>query len=125
MFRKILNIFIVCLLVVATTGVTVAKHYCSGRLVSTTLSGDHKKCCGEGCKSCHDQIKNYKVTEDYNPSSYKIKEVTKNILQVFDFPVNISLHSITASNPLYTNINPPGELLTIAVSLADICIFRI
>jgi hypothetical protein len=125
MFRKILNIFIVCLLVVATTGVTVAKHYCSGRLVSTTFSVDHKKCCGEGCKSCHDQIKNYKVTEDYNPSSYKIKEVTKNILQVFNFPLNVSLHSFTASSSLQVNAIPPDIVLTSAVCLADICIFRI
>ncbi|MDP4208474.1 MAG: hypothetical protein Q8928_06640 [Bacteroidota bacterium] len=72
MLKKVYHIFIVCLLILATSGVTVYRHYCSGTLVSTSLVDHEKSCCGAAhCKSCHNEAKQFKVIDNYNVSFFK------------------------------------------------------
>jgi hypothetical protein len=80
---------------------------------------------GFASNCCHNEMSVFKVDKNYSPSSFQVKEVAKNILHVFDIPLILSFHSLIASNSLEENTGPPQNFSVSAVSLADICVYRI
>jgi hypothetical protein len=52
MFKNVINIFMVCLLLISTTGLTVSKHYCDDELISVELNHESDPCCEDGA-CCH------------------------------------------------------------------------
>jgi len=137
--KKLFCILFSLLIVLSGMHLSFATHFCGGEIaaVKWSLSGEKATCGMENEKQnfpsqksissncCHNKIANYSVDNNYNPSSYQIKDVTKCVSQFFTVPFNTSLYSINISNSLNANVYPPGEIITSAVSLADICIFRI
>ena len=77
--RKAINIFISLILLTATFGVTVSKHYCMGRLKAQWIGYQHQEVCGgmeampemEGC--CSNETQTYVVDEDFSLFSFEIK----------------------------------------------------
>jgi hypothetical protein len=137
--KKLFSISFALLIFLSGMHFSIATHICGGEVaaVKWSFSGEKATCGMENPKQtcparnsiasncCQNEIVVYAVDNNYNPSSYQIKEVTKNLLQVFYVPVSISLYSFIAENSLSSNTIPPDIALTSAVSLADICIFRI
>lgn len=65
MFKKISHIILSCLLLIATMGMAVSKHYCSDDLVSVSLFDEADNCCDEmGC--CHTENKFIQVKDDFS-----------------------------------------------------------
>lgn len=50
---------------VATTGVTITKHYCHNQLVDVAVNHHSDKCCDTGCSSCKDEVASFKVTDNF------------------------------------------------------------
>ena len=65
MTRKILHISISVILLVATTGITVSKHYAGGKLFSVSITGEAKSCCEHDCDCCDNSVDTYRLTADY------------------------------------------------------------
>lgn len=136
--KKLFSISFAFLILLSGLHLSIATHICGGEIaaVKWSFSGEKATCGMENPKQtcpehkgiysncCHNEIVNYTVDNNYNPSSFQIKEVSKTLLQVFSIPVNSSLPFI-ASNSFYTDVSPRDNSLTSAVSLADICVFRI
>ena len=140
--KKFLSILTVLLVVTAMLHFSVARHYCGGELVASklTLSGVAASCgmesgdgiCGndrngEQVKShcCDDVITSYSIDNNYTPAS---KAFTG-----FD-QVKIQAPVLTIENPVrivflidrpLTGIGPPGQIMTSAVDLPEIRVFRI
>jgi hypothetical protein len=138
--KRVFSIFIVSLFLISGMHVTIATHFCGGVVAATkiSLSGELASCGMESVENsyplpgnylssncCDDEVSVYAVDNNYTPSFSVIKEFSQNILQVFYIPVNFSICSLTAFNSLHTSAGPPGEQLASAVSMADICVFRI
>ena len=86
MFRKILHISVVALLLLATVGISLNKHFCNGELKAVSLFKSAKSCCGEGCSKCHNETKIVKITDDFVPSypqNYKSNEKNECYQTVF------------------------------------------
>jgi hypothetical protein len=66
MLKKISHITLILLLIVATTGVTISRHYCGNHLVAVSLFKMDKCACGD--KDCHNVLKQIKVTDNYSAS---------------------------------------------------------
>ena len=66
MLKKIVHIVFGILLIVATTGFTISKHYCGNHLFSVSIFKTHKCGCGDKCKDCHTILKIVKVTDNYS-----------------------------------------------------------
>ena len=66
MLKKIAHITLILLMVVATTGFTINKHYCGKHLVSVSYVKMGRCTCGD--KDCHTEIKLMKVTDNYSAS---------------------------------------------------------
>jgi hypothetical protein len=136
--KKLFSILFAFLILLSGMHLSIATHVCGGEIAAVKWSfSEEKATCGmEVAKQsdsdkntitsecCHNKLSVYTVDNNYNPSSFQIKELTKNLLQVFNIPVNTfsSISNLSYSHP---NVIPPDIALTSAVSLADICIFRI
>jgi len=138
--KKLFCISFAFLILLSGMHLSVATHFCGGEIaaVKWSFSGKKATCGMENSNSpcpaahytiasncCHNKVAVYTVDNNYTPSSFQIKELSQNVLQVFYIPVSLLYHPLTTSIPLFTNVNPPGELLTSTVSLTDICVFRI
>ena len=64
MLKKISHIIVAFVLLIATTGLTVSKHYCGELLISTLLFSDSDPCCKEG-ECCHNETAFYQIEEDF------------------------------------------------------------
>jgi hypothetical protein len=137
--KKLFSISFAFLILLAGMHLSIASHICGGEVaaVKWSLTGKNATCGMESTKQscpvqngihsncCHNEIAYFSVDNNYNPTSFQIQEVSKSLIQVFDVPVSFSFNSSIAANSFLNNVIPPDIALTSAVSLADICIFRI
>jgi len=65
MLKKAGNIAIILLLLVATGGVPVTRHYCGLVQKSVSVYATPKSCCGSGCDKCHNVFKFSKVNDNF------------------------------------------------------------
>jgi len=119
---------------------SLAAHLCGGEISAVRVSFTHEKAgCGmcsdeqttmpeisfEAESCCKDELSFFSVDNNYNPSTTQLNEPVKQLLQVFDIPKTIGIHSIHTNSIQNTNVQPPGNYIASAVSLPDICVFRI
>jgi hypothetical protein len=69
MLKKTGNILIIILLLIATGGVPVTRHYCGLVQKSVSFYTTPKSCCGEGCDKCHNVLKFNKVNDNFEAGS--------------------------------------------------------
>jgi len=83
MFRRITHIALSVLLLTATMGITVSKHYCGSRLVEVSINSEAIPCCTDmgvsGC--CHDETELFQFDEDFVSSGIF------NIIQTVDIDI--------------------------------------
>jgi len=86
-------------------------------------SSTNKSISTESC--CKDEMSFLAVDSNYSPSTLQINHAVNQLLQVLDIPRSIGIlfnHMNSNSN---ANVQPPGNYIASAVSLPDICVFRI
>jgi hypothetical protein len=140
--KKFLSISVSSLILLSVIHITIATHYCgsqgatsekvsiTGELASCGMEGPGETCplqqgnhLGTGC--CDDKVVVLAVDNNYAPSYCEFKAYSHNILQVFNIPASLLLNSVTTLNLISTGVSPPGNFMVSAVSLPDICVFRI
>jgi len=65
MFKKAANIAIILLLLVATGGLPVTRHYCGAAEMSFSVYSTPKACCEGVCDKCHNVFKFTKVHDSF------------------------------------------------------------
>jgi hypothetical protein len=118
---------------------SIATHWCGGEISQVKLSFAHESAtcgmCGEdestpltgvsteGC--CKDKMSFFVVDSNFSPSISQANQPTTQLLQVFDIPKTIGIQFLHTNSITNTNVQPPGNYIASAVSLPDICVFRI
>ena len=97
MFRKILNISVVMLLLLATVGISVNIHFCNGELKNISLFKSSKSCCGEGCNSCHNEVKVIKITDNFIASDFQIEPAKVLLLNLLAFHTSDIIYNTNVS----------------------------
>jgi hypothetical protein len=69
MLKKAGNIAIILLLLVATGGLTVTRHYCGVAEMSFSVYSTPKACCSGHCDKCHNVFKFTKVNDNFEAGS--------------------------------------------------------
>ncbi|WP_411289415.1 HYC_CC_PP family protein [Mariniphaga sp.] len=64
MFKSFSHIVLSFLLLAATTGMAVSKHFCDEFLISTSFFSEDEPCCDSG-NCCHNETTFYQVDEDF------------------------------------------------------------
>ncbi len=67
MTRKLINILLTLLILIATIGVSVSKHYCAGDLVEVAINSHTNGCSDSGMPMdcCTDDTQLYAIDDDY------------------------------------------------------------
>jgi hypothetical protein len=140
LMKKVFPIPLSLLMVVAMLHISVAMHYCEGKQVATTVSLTGKLAsCGMECSEkeihlqgtnftrhcCDDVITFCGIGSDYSPTYSFVPESYQYIFQVLAIPAEIIYSSQKEINHSYSNVSPPGALMSTKVDLSDICVFRI
>lgn len=138
--KKLFSILFAALILLSGMHLSLAAHLCGGEISALKVSFTHEKAgCGmcldeqsttpeisfeaEGC--CKDELSFFAVDNNYNPSTTQLNEPVKRLLQVFDIPKTIGIQFLHTNSTANTNVQPPGNYIASAVSLPDICVFRI
>jgi hypothetical protein len=138
--KKFLSISFSLLILLAGMHLTVSTHFCGGVIAASkvSVSGELASCGMEGpvdqCQlpgkhigsnCCTNKIAVLAVENNYTPSSFEFKLFSQTVLQVFDIPSHTGIIPFSVLNLISTNVRPPGHFMVSAVSLPDICVFRI
>lgn len=138
--KKFLSISFAFLILISGMQLTISTHYCGGVIAATkvSVSGEFASCGMEGpsdqCPSsgshlesncCKDNVSVFAFEKNYTPSVSDYKTFSQPVLQVFNIPASYGTHSLSFLSLFSTSVSPPGNFMVSAVSLPDICVFRI
>ena len=110
MLKKIVHIVFGILLVVATTGFTISKHYCGNHLFSVSIFKADKCGCGDNCKDCHTILKLVKVTDNYSAPDAIHPDAPISAALFTVNPIDFSFFTSPAVTTAFTLLKapPPG-----------------
>lgn len=112
LFRKIANVSLALLLLVATTGVTLNKHYCMGRLKSIAVFEAAHSCSENGAEDpmpcCKDVSEQMKVNEITKVSfDFKSAPDLYPVAVICFFVLSQDLLSVKNEKPQHRFYSPP------------------
>lgn len=115
MLRKTSHIILSSLLLFATVGLTISKHYCGGNLISTSIFGEAESCC-DNSDCCKNEIEIFQLDEDYSlvlvsevPQSAEFELLNLEIL-VFNFSV---IETKEIQEFFESDLPPPPKIQTV------------
>lgn len=86
MKTKILHISIAFLLLISTLGITINKHFCGNRLISSSIFSAPNSCCNGNCGKCHNESQNIRITDAFESSFMNVIAENQFVcLQIFSF----------------------------------------
>ena len=117
MLRKTSHIILSTLLLFATVGLTISKHYCGGNYVSTSIFGEAESCCdSEDC--CKNETETFQLDEDY--SLVSISEVPQSaefeLLNLAILVYNFSVIENEEIQEFFESDLPPPPKIQIVLS---------
>jgi hypothetical protein len=138
--KKAISISLTFLMLTAMLHLSVATHYCGGKIAASKISVTGKLAtCGMNdveknipqtglhytTHCCDNVMASYGIYSIYFPTFSSFPESFHVNYQVLSTPCGFNFQSLISVNPIYTSVSPPDELLSSNVDLSDICIFRI
>ena len=138
--KKFLSISFSLLILLSVMHLTISTHYCGGVIASSKVSFTGavascgmetpvNKCPSTGShmstNCCNTKVSVFATDNNYPPSLSEFKPLSKYVLHVFEIPESFNVHSFSVLSFYSANVSPPGNFMVSAVSLPDICVFRI
>lgn len=138
--KRIISIPLAILMLLAMIHLSVATHYCGGKVAASliSLSGKLASCGMEGQEKspllpgtnitthcCDDVVISLATDNNYTPSFSVVSGSYQYQFRILSIPLGYSVNSPETSRSLYTNVIPPGAIMSTSVELSDICVFRI
>jgi hypothetical protein len=89
MLKKIANIIMAVMLLFATSGITIYRHYCCGSLVNTSVYSTPHHCCKTNCPGCRNEIINLRIADQFESfqSQIDLKSGFTTLLQQHSLPI--------------------------------------
>lgn len=69
MLKKAGNIVLILVMLIATSGIAVTRHYCGPTEMSFSVYSTPKSCCDSHCDKCHNVFKFTKVNDKFEAGS--------------------------------------------------------
>lgn len=139
--KKLSSIFLSLLMLASMVHLTVATHYCGGKIAATevSLTGKLADCGMERPEGrlpfsettfsrhcCDDAVFSCSTDNNYIPSVSFVPDLSQHNFQVFALITKgLSVNSVSDIILSYKKVSPPGVLMSTDVDLSDICVFRI
>ena len=138
--KKAIPISLIFIVMTAMLHLSVATHYCSGKIASSKISfsGKLASCGMEDIEKdlpltgahfashcCDNVLVFYGINSIYFPSFSFVPESCHHNSQVYILHICLTYNSLALNKSLCTNESPPDPPVSNNVDLSDICIFRI
>lgn len=119
---------------------SVAIHFCGGEIAGKkiSLAGKLASCGMEGTEDscplpgdhfkthcCDDRVNFYGIDNIYSPTYSILPDIFKIGFDISARPVISFSFDLRQSGVSYTDLSPPDNVLSSAVDLSEICVFRI
>ncbi|MGE4586462.1 MAG: hypothetical protein AB7D05_03885 [Mangrovibacterium sp.] len=116
--KKASHIILSVLLLSVTTGLTIYKHYCSGKLISTSILKEAKSCC-DSDKCCKNEAETFQLDEDFSVSTnLEVPESVQINLFAFALVVfNFNLEEGVLNHELIIADSPPFSKIKTSLAL--------
>lgn len=104
MIKRVGNMLIIILLLIATSGIPVTRHYCGPSEMSFSIYSSPKPCCDNHCSKCHNVFNFSKVNDAFEAgSSITFTQSVNNI---------VTLHALNFIELIdNTSISPLSDLI--------------
>ena len=137
--KKAISISLSVLFIAAMLHLSVATHYCGGKVAGSkiSVSGKLASCGMKGEESnlpltglhfvshcCDNVLVFYGINSTFFPTVTLVQESFQHYFHIFSLPVDLALNSLPSVKSS-TNVIPPGALASSSVDLSDICVLRI
>ena len=120
MMKKFNHIAFTLLLLLATTGMAVSKHYCGDSLISTVLFGEAEPCCDTG-SCCHNETLLYQLDEDFSaPQTINTPDLQEVAVLGFTILVFNQTPADKHFKTFHNNNSPPPYTVTEFLSLTQV-----
>jgi hypothetical protein len=138
--KRGISIVLAFLMLAAMFHITVATHFCGGKVAASLISfsGKLASCGMEGpgkeiplsgtCFTrhcCEDVVSSYGTDSNYSPSFFFVKETYQDTFLILNLTAGTPVHSLAVLKSISNNGSPPGRVLSTYVDLSSICVFRI
>lgn len=115
MFRKTINISLVIVFLISTTGITLSKHYCHNRLVKISVNTEAKSCCEDGMgKCCRNDTLQFQVKEDFLYLMSEIQFENRDVIDLFiltNILFNQNTYQFAEKAYVLVAESPPPEII--------------
>lgn len=119
MFKKVSHIILSALLLIASIGMVVSKHYCGTTLVSVNIDKEVDSCCGEGADCCHNENVFFQVKDDFVVAANQISFENSVALDVLFYQaIHFSMSTVDDNTDILIAFNesPPPPLIQTTLS---------
>lgn len=99
MLKKAGHILLIVMLVFATSGITIYRHYCCGRFVTASVYSTTSHCCETNCPGCRNEIINLRITDQFDSFQNQMDFHTgfKTLLKQYSLPVLLAFSTVPGS----------------------------
>lgn len=138
--KKFISISITLLLLTAMLHLSVATHYCGGKIASSkiSISGKLATCGMEADQKvipqtgsilashcCENVLVFYGINSTFFPTYSFVQATYQQHFQVFSVPADLNPNSIAFIKSNSINASPPGASACNSVDISNICVLRI
>lgn len=136
MMKRVLSISLSIVMLFALLHISVATHYCGGKIAASciSLSGKLATCGMETDNSglpltgtgisrhcCDNDLKFFGISWNYFPTFSSVPESFQNDFQVMHLCAELPVCSAKNIKSFHANVSPPGVPLPNSVDLSEIC----
>lgn len=88
---------ITLLLLLGTSGLTITRHYCGGRLMNISIYSSPDNCCKGDCPGCHNEKIKFRITDQFESSQARIDFIAgfTSLLEQHSLPTVLAFSSLT------------------------------
>lgn len=124
MLSKLTHLVIIFTLILATSGITVTRHYCGSTLEFTSVDSINASSCCGNCLLCHNVTHFIKVNDDFFTSDFKIDAPKIINLNWLAFTINPDLTLVNNPFVSHQNFSPLISPYSSRPTLAFLQVFR-
>ena len=115
MLRNTSHIILSTLLLFATVGLAISKHYCGGDLISTSIFGEAESCCDDS-DCCKNESELFQLDEDF--SLVTVSEVPQSTeFELMDFAILVYNFTVVETEEIEeffeSDLPPPPKIQTV------------
>ncbi len=119
MLRIFVNTTISCMLLMATSGITISEHYCGNKLVSVSINSEADSCCNKECGCCHNESVHFQLAESFIATTSIFNFNNNHVFDLLGLDnniYNIIIHKKELKDNVFISESPPPKRLNTLLS---------